>query len=72
MRTSSAVRPNFVRGSGGRDLRHRLTAPHQRSGIGFETGPCFDGYGFASEHGLVEQDLAFGQTHVRGNHGAER
>ena len=58
--------------SGGRDLRHRLTAPHQRSGIGFEAGPCFDGYRFAGEHGLVEQDLAFGQTHVRGNHGAER
>ncbi len=58
--------------SGRRNLRNRFAAPHQRSRIGFEAGPGFDGYGFAGEHGLVEQDLAFGQTHVGGNHGAER
>ena len=42
--------------SGRRDLRNRLAAPHQRSGIGLEAGASFDRYGFAGEHGLVEQD----------------
>jgi hypothetical protein len=58
VRTSSAVRPNFVRASGRRDLRHRLTAPHQRAGIGLNarTSTTFYGYGFAGEHGLVQQN----------------
>ena len=64
--------PELGARSGRRNLRHCLASPHQRSGIGFEAGPRFDGYRFAGEHGLVEKDLAFGQTHVRGNHGAER
>ena len=44
--------------SGRRDLSHRLAAPNQRSGIGLHAGAGFDGYGFAGEHGLVEQDFS--------------
>ena len=44
--------------SGRRDLRHRLAAPYQRSGIGLHAGAGFDGHGFAGEHGLVEQDFS--------------
>ena len=58
--------------SGRRDLRDRFAAPHQRSRIGFEPGASFDRNGFAGEHGLVEQHRSLGQTHVGGNHGAER
>ena len=58
--------------SGRRNLRNGFAAPHQRPCIGLQAWPSFDGYGFAGEHGLVEQDLAFDQTHVGGNHGAER
>ena len=58
--------------AGGRHFRDSFAAPHQRSRIGFEPGSSFDRNGFAGEHGLVEQDLAFGQSHVGGNHGSER
>ena len=54
--------------AGRRDLGHRLAAPDQRSGIGLHTGTGFDGYGFAGKHGLVEQDFALGEVHVRGDH----
>ena len=57
--------------SGRRDLRHRLAAPYQRPGISLHAGAGFDGYGFAGEHGLVEQDFSPGEAHIRGNHAAE-
>jgi hypothetical protein len=70
VRTSSAVRPNLVR-AGRRDLSHRLAAPDQRSGIGLHAGTGFDGYGFAGEHGLVEQDFSGREFHIRGDYRAQ-
>ena len=58
--------------AGRRDLRHRLAAPHQRPGIGLHARAGFDGHRFAGEHGLVEQDFAAGEAHIRGDHAAER
>ena len=57
--------------SGRRDLSHRLAAPDQRPGIGLHAGAGFDGYGFAGEHGLVEQDFSPGEVHIRGDHRTE-
>ena len=54
--------------SGRSDLRHRLTPPYQRSCIGLHPGAGFDGYGFAGEHGLVEQDFSPGEAHIRGDY----
>ncbi len=54
--------------AGRRDLRHRLAAPHQRSGIGLHARAGFDGHRFAGEHGLVEQDFSPGEVHIRGDH----
>jgi hypothetical protein len=39
--------------------------------IGPHTGAGFDRYGFAGEHGLVEQDFSLGEAHIRGDHRAE-
>ena len=58
--------------AGRRDLRHRLAAPDQRARKGLHAGAGFDRHGFAGEHGLIEQDLAAGELHIRRNHAAER
>ena len=57
--------------SGRRDLSHRLAAPDQRSGTGLHASAGFDGYEFAGEHGLVEQDFSPGEVHIRGDHRTE-
>ena len=57
--------------SGRRDLRHRLAAPYQRPRIGLHARAGFDGYRFAGEHGLVEQDFSSGEVHIRRNHATE-
>ena len=57
--------------AGRRDLSHRLAAPDQSSGIGLHAGAGFDRYGFAGEHGLVEQDFSGGEIHIRGDHAAK-
>jgi hypothetical protein len=57
--------------SGRRNLRHRLATPYQCSRICLHARAGFDWHRFAGEHGLVEQDLALGQVHIRGNHATE-
>ena len=41
------------------------------SGIGLYASAGFDRYGFAGEHGLVEQDFTTGEVHIRGDHRTE-
>jgi hypothetical protein len=53
---------------GRRDLSHGLAAPHQRPCIGLNTRGGFDGHGFSGEHGLIKQDFAPGEAHIRSNH----
>ena len=57
--------------SGCCDLSHRLAATYQGSCISLHSGAGFDGYRFAGQHGLVEQDFPPGEVHIRGDHGTE-
>ena len=62
----------FGERSGCRNLRDRLAPPNLRSCKCSCTGTGFDRYGFAGEHGLVEQDFSGRKPHIRRNHAAKR
>jgi len=46
-------------------LRHGLAPTYQRAGECLDARAGFDGDRFASEHGLVEQDISCGKFHIR-------
>ena len=58
--------------SGRRDLRDRFAAPHQRPRIGFKPGPASIGTDSPVSMDWSSRTDPCGQTHVGGNHGAER
>jgi hypothetical protein len=64
--------PEFGVCASRRHRGHRLTAPHQRTGVGFHARTRFDRHRFAGEHGLIEQDFSRGEVHVGSNHATER
>ena len=54
--------------AGRRDLGLRLAAPNQRPCVGLNAGAGLDRHRFAGEHGLIEQNFAAGELHIRRDH----
>ena len=54
------------------DNRRGFSAPHERPGISLEARSSFDRDGFASEHGLIEQERSLNQLYVGCRHPTER
>ena len=50
--------------------RGGLPAPHERPRVGLYTCTSLDGDRLAGEHRLVEQNISFQETHIRGDHPA--
>jgi hypothetical protein len=49
-----------------------FSPPHEGAGIGRRAGAKLDRYGFAGQHGLVQQDRSVDDLHVRGHHATRR
>ena len=71
LRTSSAVRPNFVRANGC-NLPYSLSTTDEAGGKGIGAGFRFGWQGFAGQHGLIDQHGPAVQPDIGGHQGAKR
>jgi hypothetical protein len=70
VRTSSAVRPNLVRAPVA--VTSATASLNQGPRERLDPGAGFDRYGFASQHGSIEQDVPARELYIGRNHAAQR